>query len=705
MKNKTLTIIAVMGCLLVISLTYYVIFVGYDAIVNTLNNKPKTHPIESGSSSNSTLSTTSKTPTNLTVTLGGVVYNITREHRSAIWWSDFDVDPIATGEAIVISGDWSWEDGNLKAVLTGRPPNPPNAALIYFPNINIPSCKYLFVEILARHNVTDSTIGDHVDDSDIRVGIAFLQDENNYYATYMTTIDDPYRGVVRRHKGQIVQYVNGQETNILRLSDEMYLVTAGAFFDNGGYYDIRALYNFSDDSLSMTFAGLIFFSPAKPTALLSINYIGLATSWLSGNLPIGVWFDRMVVSVDHPPNIVYVRNLRSGYYVELLDGEGNIVNSGYANATGVAKIDLTGILFVKNAVIRVYTNSSKAQLIASAQFSEVIGGDIYTVYPRPPAPQSSVTDLVLWSRPAVYVDTFQTDPFTDGRVVPITYPDNWYYDSSQEAVVISLADPSATDNPTNYAWCEVNVELPKYGKLWVCTDAWSPPAGLFRDNKGWIEIALARDLNNIYASGTSNYNVLLLYQGVGFQKAENGELEQLELGHVVRGYYDSSIARWTMEFLYWWKVHLMWLETPDVIVITKPIHGDNGNPTDSKFEPEKLWLGACYDGSGRNPVVVIYYDVAVILNALPYFINITNLPSGYYVELYDGSGNLVANATANEHGLASLLLIYYVVIENARIDIYTDSSKSTLVLSKTFPLLVGGDILVYVTPSGGGSGA
>lgn len=114
--------------------------------------------------------------------------------------------------------------------------------------------------------------------------------------------------------------------------------------------------------------------------------------------------------------------------------------------------------------------------------------------------------------------------------------------------------------------------------------------------------------------------------------------------------------------------------------------------------PDRVGIGV-HEESGDITRGYLYFDNFIItVNAKPWLVNITGLQPGWRVVLKDSTGGIVDEGYADSDGVASLEVWGYLIIPNAMIEVY-DSDES-LVVSKSFDYLVGGDVYEVIRFTG-----
>jgi len=119
--------------------------------------------------------------------------------------------------------------------------------------------------------------------------------------------------------------------------------------------------------------------------------------------------------------------------------------------------------------------------------------------------------------------------------------------------------------------------------------------------------------------------------------------------------------------------------------------------TDTSVDVGSVGLGVYYSA---DTFQVDFDMLLVTVGASPYYVNVTGLQPGWYVRILDSNNNVLASATASGDTV-SLEAWQWKFAPNATIEVYTDSSMSTLVARATFEWVVGGDLYRVSQPSTG----
>jgi len=104
-----------------------------------------------------------------------------------------------------------------------------------------------------------------------------------------------------------------------------------------------------------------------------------------------------------------------------------------------------------------------------------------------------------------------------------------------------------------------------------------------------------------------------------------------------------------------------------------------------------VYIGGSISAEGYTNVSVDWFVLS--LNATPEYINVTGLGVGWSVELYDG-GQLVASAVAGDDGVASLFVAFHPIVVEPRV-VIKDSNGNLVADIRLNKVMVGGDVWVF----------
>jgi len=106
-----------------------------------------------------------------------------------------------------------------------------------------------------------------------------------------------------------------------------------------------------------------------------------------------------------------------------------------------------------------------------------------------------------------------------------------------------------------------------------------------------------------------------------------------------------------------------------------------------------LYPGLTVNDDDRKQMFSRLFDNFIASTSDPRIVTVTGLKQGWIVELYDEAGNLIARATADTSGKATLGVLASPITANGKI-VINDASGNTII-QKTFTQIVGGDTYTY----------
>ena len=106
-----------------------------------------------------------------------------------------------------------------------------------------------------------------------------------------------------------------------------------------------------------------------------------------------------------------------------------------------------------------------------------------------------------------------------------------------------------------------------------------------------------------------------------------------------------------------------------------------------------LYPGLTVNDDDRKQMFSRLFDNFIASTSDPRIVTVTGLKQGWIVELYDEAGNLIARATADTSGKATLGVLASPITVNGKI-VINDASGNTII-QKTFTQIVGGDTYTY----------
>jgi len=342
-------------------------------------------------------------------TIGEAVINATTglflTHRSAIYYNDFSSDPFATGSLRAVTCQWTWNSslgavsieanqttyslgGECVAVanasiynytaaghavyigyLVWRSPFAGGAVFGFFDTVylNESIINYMYTAGLGFETLSGRT-GDNVYET------LFYYDDVNYW----TLLNYTSIGTSNLTEYNYLSYVASKlDTSTRELEVHSHGYTTET--------SIRGRYRFYP-----SLAGMGWYTN---------------TTSVTGE----VYYDNLVITVDHPVWLVNVTGLLPGWTVYLYNSTGGLVASATADSSGVAVLSVapplvdlysspgyrSGFIIV-NATLTVKDEYNRT--VISQEFPVVVGGDLYT--------------LEAYNYTIFYVESNSTTPFT-----------------------------------------------------------------------------------------------------------------------------------------------------------------------------------------------------------------------------------------------------------------------------------------------------
>ncbi len=298
----------------------------------------------------------------------------------------------------------------------------------------------------------------------------------------------------------------------------------------------------------------------------------------------------------------------------------------------------------------------------------------------PPPPPETPLDIILWSRAALYWDTFDTNPLNvrmieqgEGGGCRAGYEPSIVYDRSG-LVYIEVA---AQDREC--ALLASGVTLPNMGSIFVAYTALILNDGRTYDQPGLFGAILAWD------TGLTQY-----YTG-GFNKSGDSIFVRVKTPATTA----VSSASYRVEFNKWYNGTL----ALSYIISNVPGYiATYASPITSVTRPlaPHEWLTPSFVGLSINKLtdprqMKVYFDsILVTVNVPPWIVRVENLQSGWMVKLKDSSGSVVAEGVAGLGGFVELNVWGIWIIENGVIEIYDGLGR--LLLQKSFSEILGGDV-------------
>ena len=288
----------------------------------------------------------------------------------------------------------------------------------------------------------------------------------------------------------------------------------------------------------------------------------------------------------------------------------------------------------------------------------------------------------LYSRNVLYYDTFDSYPFTEGRLVVRTC--TWGYDSVGKFIYVNAASRPPTYGGECLATV-VGIGLPSSGRVYVASTI-----RVIR-GEGYADVALVQDPTALYTLGA--------YFG-----PEPGRRKHQ--GYAIWVY---SRTRTGTEWgrLAWYSNSTYYNTTYNIVSEYDPGTGylalwSNGelvvSATNTTVRPAQVGLGA-YAAENSNKhaaavgegVLVVFDNLVVTVDTPPWLVYVRGVPAGWRVVLKDSSGRVVDEAVS-VNGTVALDVWDYLIVPGGVIEVY--DGLGTLVGSRAFDYVVGGDVYV-----------
>ncbi len=290
-------------------------------------------------------------------------YTIGLEYRAAVYWSSFDTDPFASGEIYVKNPDtacnWSWDpNGYISVSATGTAASEGGECIVLV-NRTVDASQHVYINYVFRINGGDGYVDTiFYGDPNVSPGEFYTVGVN---ATYF--IFGYYRA------SATAWYYNGANwvfLNTTRLS----LIRGGVWYDLTSYRDdITGLLTLESGAQNRILTAV--------ETSVDVKRAGVGVYYLGGGT-FSVDFDLLLITVGAPPYYVNVTGLQPGWYVRILDSNGNVLANATSNGDTVS-LEAWQWKFARNATIEVYTDQTLTTLIARATFAWIVGGDRYRV--------------------------------------------------------------------------------------------------------------------------------------------------------------------------------------------------------------------------------------------------------------------------------------------------------------------------------------
>jgi hypothetical protein len=278
----------------------------------------------------------------------------------------------------------------------------------------------------------------------------------------------------------------------------------------------------------------------------------------------------------------------------------------------------------------------------------------------------------LYSRNVLYYDTFDSDPFTAGRLVIRTC--TWGYDPVGKFIYVN-----ATSQPPTYGGeclATVGRSLPSSGRVYVASTI------RVRGYEGYADIVLVQNSTALYTLGAYFSSVrarqgyeIWVYRTRWVELRENRSSTYYNVIYNIVAEYDLGTG-------------YLALRSNRTLVVSA---------TDTTVRPVQVGLGAYTSVTDNKPaaasrgILVAFDNLVVTVNTPPWLVYVRGVPAGWRVVLKDSSGRVIDGAVS-VNGTVALNVWDYLIVPGGVIEVYDGSG--TLVGSRTFDYVVGGDVYV-----------
>jgi len=280
---------------------------------------------------------------------------------------------------------------------------------------------------------------------------------------------------------------------------------------------------------------------------------------------------------------------------------------------------------------------------------------------------SVAVDPRSWEN-VLYYDTFDSNPFTAGRLVVQTC--TWGYDPVGKFIYVN-----ATSQPPTYGGeclATVGRSLPSSGRVYVASTI------RVRGDEGYADIVLVQDPTALYTLGA-------YFSSVGARQGYEIWVYRTKWDRLARSdsttYYDVAyniVAEYDLGTGYL----ALWSNRTLVV-----------SATDTTVRPVQVGLGAYTSVTNNKPaaaskgILVVFDNLVVTVNTPPWLVYVRGVPAGWRVVLKDSSGRVIDGAVS-VNGTVALNVWDYLIVPGGVIEVY--DGLGTLVYSRTFDYVVGG---------------
>ncbi len=288
----------------------------------------------------------------------------------------------------------------------------------------------------------------------------------------------------------------------------------------------------------------------------------------------------------------------------------------------------------------------------------------------------SKVGIILKSRSVVVYSDYSTDPFTSGQLKDYYNTGTWDWDQVNQYVYQSSTSITLTASGEIIATFTKSV--PQTGRLYLLQEVNTT------SSNGYLDLIALSSASGYFYTLSLYYSTKVgtaLYMDSEIWKY-NGSWHNLTD-------YSTLTARFRTNRWYWELGYIDFSTgTLNLTIYSYTTAGlvkeDSAEGVDTAFlNPDIVGIGS-FGTTGT------YDDFVATVNAIPLYVNVTNVPAGYTVDLYDASGNLIASATAGSNGVATLKVIPHPIVRDGNITIYTSSGSKYA--TAVFPIVVAGDV-------------
>ncbi len=289
---------------------------------------------------------------------------------------------------------------------------------------------------------------------------------------------------------------------------------------------------------------------------------------------------------------------------------------------------------------------------------------------------SAEKSLVLVKRSAVFWSDFSSNPFATGELTSLNSTANWVWVrkgyieqlTSSGGEYIVLAHLLAPVNPSKdsvYLLVKANLSSAPVPLSAGYTDT------IFMSSNGFYTLGISNSPAPGAPPGSVASPEIWLYTTIW--RRLSGPPPPIPPGTVV-----PHLNEW-----YW----ILSYRSPSGYLVVGEFNSQGSLVTyadalDNTVSPVEFGLGT-YDS------IAAFDDLVITVNASPIYVNVSGVPAGYEVVIYNSTGLPVASAQAGLNNVASLNVLTQPIIRNGNITVFTPTGRKYV--SAVFPVIVGGD--------------